>query len=185
MPSHTGFGAGLEEPVLGLRDLLRSVGLSSFRETIEAWCKDEGAAFLSDVASDEVVVEALLEALHGVPGMSVSACQRLGQALQQASTGCGNESLAKMGSQAHQSCAILGDIDSSENLPCAAARSLGRKSQGGRGCSADRRKRSQSESTFIIEERRKAVAQPAVGRSAEHADQLCGTRPPAALRKVW
>jgi len=63
VPSHTCVGsAGLEEPVLGLRDLLRSAGLSSFREMIEEWCEAAGAAFLSDIASNDEVVEALLEA---------------------------------------------------------------------------------------------------------------------------
>jgi len=183
VPSQVSFGADLEEPVLGLRDLLRSAGLSSFREMIEEWCSNEGAAFLSDMASDDVV-EALLEALHGVPGMSVSACQRLCHALQ-ASTSCGNESVTNMGSPACQSCAIPGDIGSSSDFLCTAALSRGQESQGSRGRSAGYGKRCHSESTFIVEERRKAVAQAAVGRLAEQADQLCSTRPAAALRKVW
>jgi len=185
VPSNVGFGVGVEEPVLGLRDLLRSVGLSSFREVIEGWCKNEGAAFLSDIAGD-AEVEALVDTLRSAPGVTASACQRLSHALQ-AVTDSGNETVAEIGGKALPTCGSPGNIGSSRNLPCVVVASSlsGCRIQGGRSCSLGCRKHWKLQPTFFVEERRQVVAQPHADPLAEHVGPLCGTEPAATLRKIW
>lgn len=184
-PACIGFGACVEEPVLGLRDLLRNVGLSSFRDIIEAWCENEGAAFLSDIAGN-TEMEALVETLRSAPGASSSVCERLRLALQ-ASMDCGNKRVAEIGSQACKSRALLGeDTDSSltvtsPNKPCTVARSpSGRRIQKGRGCSLGCRMWRQPHPSPVVEEWRTVTS-----RLAEQVDQRYVTRPAGTLRKVW
>jgi len=193
-PACIGFGACVEEPVLGLRDLLRNVGLSSFREIIEAWCENEGAAFLSDIAGN-TEMEALVETLRSTPGVSSCVCQRLSHALE-ASTDSGNDRVKKHGIQAHQTRALLGEARqscallgretgssfsvTSPNLPCTIACSPGgRKIQKRRGCNRGFRKRWKPQPTLVAEQWRPASRLP------EQVDQCYQTKPAGTLRKTW
>jgi len=194
-PACIGFGACVEEPVLGLRDLLRNVGLSSFRDIIEAWCENEGAAFLSDIAGN-TEMDALVETLRSTPGVSSPVCQRLSHALE-ASTDFGNDRVAKPGIQAHQTRALLGEARqscallerdtgssfsvTSPNLPCTTARSPGgRQVQKRRGCNRGFRKRWKPQPAFVAEQRRTATC-----RLPEQVDHCYQTRPAGTLRKTW
>jgi len=69
------------EPVPGLRDLLRSVGLFSYCDLAESWCREAGAAFLAELA-DDTEVQALADALDSAGGLASTAYQRLVHALQ-------------------------------------------------------------------------------------------------------
>jgi len=78
------------EVVPGLRALLRNVGLSSYRDIVESWCEDMGAAFLGDLSGEDELA-ALARVLSGPGGLAAPASQRLCSALRSASRDEGKE----------------------------------------------------------------------------------------------
>lgn len=81
------------EPIPGLRQLLGSIGLSSYAAAVEEWCTDMGAAFLLELA-EETVLQAISEEIgrrlgRGNGGLEPAEQLRLRRAVLQAVSNTG------------------------------------------------------------------------------------------------
>merc|ERR1712008_431619 len=203
-PSLDDSSIGLEEPVPVLRELLRSVGLSSFREVVEAWCKNEGAAFLSDLTGDTEATE-LVETLRSSFGVAASGCQRLKSALQHADD-CGNNTAARVWSSSltghlqerdaneadacyprawleDQGAGSRPSIVGKRNPPCIGACSYIGRMKKGYEASVGCQKQSQSQLRLAAQETHLTGVQPLAEKWQKQVDAVCDSKPQATMIK--
>jgi len=191
-PSPDESSIGSEEPVPGLRELLRIVGLSSFREIVEAWCKNEGAAFLSYLTDE---------------GVAASGCHCLKSALQHADD-CSKNTAARVWSSSmmghlqerdaneadvchprawleDQGAGSRPSIVGKRNPPCMGAGSYIGHVQKGYEASVGCQKQSQSQPMLAAQEKQLTGVQPLSDKRQEQMAPVCDSKLRATMIKRW